>query len=68
MMPEVGEEDEKQSVSYQAMYEGAPSQSKLTDTEFSTELRYWIVLALFICSLIIYRTFLPPLQCDTKFH
>ncbi|CAG9531573.1 unnamed protein product [Cercopithifilaria johnstoni] len=61
-------DNEKPPINYSAMYGGA-SESKYTDmVELSVELRYWIVLALFICLLMIYRSFLPPLQCDTKFQ
>ncbi|KAL3994193.1 hypothetical protein ACH3XW_20740 [Acanthocheilonema viteae] len=70
MMPEDADDvgDEKPPVNYKAMY-GEASESKYIDMmELSVELRYWIVLALFICLLIIYRSFLPPLQCDTKFQ
>uniref|UniRef100_A0A0R3RP40 DUF3402 domain-containing protein n=1 Tax=Elaeophora elaphi TaxID=1147741 RepID=A0A0R3RP40_9BILA len=69
MMPEDDDnvDDVKPPVNYQAIYEGA-SESKYTNMELSVELRYWIVLALFICLLIIYRSLLPSVQCDTKFQ
>lgn len=69
MLPDDDDEanDTKPPINYKAMYEGA-SESKYTDLELFVELRYWIVLILFICLLIIYRSFLPPLQCDTKFQ
>nr|CDP94535.1 Bm9604, isoform a [Brugia malayi] len=68
MLPDDDDMDDiKPPVSYKAMYEGG-SESKYTDMEWSVELRYWIVLVVFISLLIIYRSLLPPLQCDTKFQ
>ncbi|EJW76795.1 hypothetical protein WUBG_12293 [Wuchereria bancrofti] len=68
MLPDDDDMDDiKPPVNYKAMYEGG-SESKYTDMELSVEVRYWIVLVLFISLLIIYRSLLPPLQCDTKFQ
>ncbi|EFO12521.1 hypothetical protein LOAG_16012 [Loa loa] len=58
MLPDDDDVDDiKPPVNYKAMFEGA-SEPKYTDMELFVELRYWIVLALFIFLLIIYRSFL----------
>uniref|UniRef100_A0A915PL35 Uncharacterized protein n=1 Tax=Setaria digitata TaxID=48799 RepID=A0A915PL35_9BILA len=60
-------DDPKASVNYEAMYDSL-SESKYNDLDLIVELRYWAVLALFIFILIIYRSFLPPIQCDIEFQ
>ncbi|MCP9261223.1 hypothetical protein DINM_004609 [Dirofilaria immitis] len=57
----------KPSINYETTY-GDVSRLKYIGIELSVELRYWIVLVAFICLLIIYRSFLSPVQCDTQFQ
>ncbi|VDK28213.1 unnamed protein product [Gongylonema pulchrum] len=57
--------EEQQPVNFETVY--GPPQISSSETTPDVELRYWGVLALFIFLIIIYRSFLPPVQCDTAF-
>ncbi|OZC05343.1 hypothetical protein X798_07696 [Onchocerca flexuosa] len=65
MMPDNDMDSIKPPIKYETTYEGI---SKYIGNELFVELRYWAVLAVFICLLIIYRSFLLPIQCDTQFQ
>uniref|UniRef100_A0A8R1TKN6 Uncharacterized protein n=1 Tax=Onchocerca volvulus TaxID=6282 RepID=A0A8R1TKN6_ONCVO len=67
VMPDTDRDSIKPPIKYETTFEGL-STSKYISEELLVELRYWAVLAVFICLLIIYRSFLLPIQCDTQFQ
>ncbi|VDN03223.1 unnamed protein product [Thelazia callipaeda] len=56
----------KQAVNYNGIYDGSVDPA-LHNVDIFKEMRYWVVLLLFIIIVLIYRAFLPPIQCEAKF-